>query len=103
MAQWFLRKASFNFHMYMSLGQGEEMTLTLITHIRSLTLHLPIFSSQAAIVLKNPLLLLFPIEKPILQIFTLCYNHINFKVRPYQWACLKHFSLAAEKRVGNQY
>ena len=37
MAQWFLKKASFNFHMKMTLGQGQEMTLTLNAHISSLT------------------------------------------------------------------
>ena len=30
-----LRKASFNFHMKMTLGQGQEMTFTLNTHISS--------------------------------------------------------------------
>ena len=29
MDQWYLRKASFNFHMEITLGQGKEMTLTL--------------------------------------------------------------------------
>ena len=33
---WFLRKASFHFHMYMTLGQGQEMTLTFNTDIPSL-------------------------------------------------------------------
>ena len=28
---------SFNFHMYMTLGQGQEVTLTFNTHIQSLT------------------------------------------------------------------
>ena len=36
-AQWFLRKASFNFHMLLTLGQGQEMTLTFSTHIPSLS------------------------------------------------------------------
>ena len=34
-AQWFLRKASFNFHSKMALGQDQEMTLTFNTHIPS--------------------------------------------------------------------
>ena len=33
MAQWFLRKASFNFHMKMTLGQGQEMTLNFNIHL----------------------------------------------------------------------
>ena len=35
MAQWFLRKASFNFQMQMALDQGHELTLTFNTHIPS--------------------------------------------------------------------
>ena len=35
MAQWFLRKASFNFDMQMTLDQGKEMTLASNTHIPS--------------------------------------------------------------------
>ena len=50
MAQWFLRKASF--HLQMTLGQSQEMTLTLNTHIPSLNsvicLYLATFWSQAA-------------------------------------------------------
>ena len=34
---WFLRKACFNFHIFMTMGQGQEMTLTFNTHITSLT------------------------------------------------------------------
>ena len=37
MAQWFLRKASFDFHRLMTLGHGQEMTLTFSTHNTSLT------------------------------------------------------------------
>ena len=37
MAQSFLRKASFNFQMLMTLGQGQEMTLTFNTQISSLS------------------------------------------------------------------
>ena len=33
MAQWFLRKAKFNFHMETTLDQGQEITSTLNTHI----------------------------------------------------------------------
>ena len=35
LAHWFLRKASFNFFMEMTLGQGQEMTFTFNTHISS--------------------------------------------------------------------
>ena len=31
--KWFLRKTSLNFDMKMALGQSQEMTLTLDTHI----------------------------------------------------------------------
>ena len=34
-AQYFLRKSGLNFCMYMTLGQGQEMTLTFDTHIPS--------------------------------------------------------------------
>ena len=37
MAQSFLRKASFNFQMLITLGQGQEMTLTFNTHKSSLS------------------------------------------------------------------
>ena len=37
MAHWLLRKASFNFDMKMNRDQGQEMTLTLYTHIHSVT------------------------------------------------------------------
>ena len=37
LAQWFLREASFNFHMYMTFGQSKEITLTFNTHIPPLT------------------------------------------------------------------
>ena len=37
MAQWYLRKTGFNFQMLMTFGQGQEMTLTFITHLPSLT------------------------------------------------------------------
>ena len=37
MAQSFLRKATFNFQMQMTLGQGQEMPLTFNTHISSLS------------------------------------------------------------------
>ena len=52
--QWFLRKASINFHMKMTLGQGQEMTLTFNIHNIFINLiswlRLPAFRSQAAIV-----------------------------------------------------
>ena len=35
MAKCFLRKACFNFHTKMALGQGQEMTLTFNTHKHS--------------------------------------------------------------------
>ena len=35
MARWFLRKTSFNFHIWMTLGQGQGKTLTLNTHVVS--------------------------------------------------------------------
>ena len=44
----------------MTLGQGQEMTLTFNTHF----IILIGFRSQAAIVLKNQKFSLFPIEKP---------------------------------------
>ena len=34
-AQWFLRNAFFYFHTLIALGQGQEMTLTVNTHIPS--------------------------------------------------------------------
>ena len=34
--QYFMRKSGLNFCMYMTLGQGQEMTLTFNTHISSL-------------------------------------------------------------------
>ena len=73
-----MRKASFNFHMYRTLGQGQETTLTFKTHIPSLT-HLAVCIYQFSghrlqLFLKNPLFSLFPIEKPILQNLTLPLN-----------------------------
>ena len=59
-------KSEFNFHVKMTLSQGQEMTLTFNTHISSLT---QLVSSQRF--LKNPLFSLFPIEKPKLQTLTL--------------------------------
>ena len=69
-AQWFLRKASFNFHMYMTLDQGQEMTLTFNTHIPSLT-QLAVFSSQAAIISEKSTVFTLGIEKTKLQKLTL--------------------------------
>ena len=76
MAQWFLRKASSNFHKK-SLGQSQEMTLTLKTHIPSLST----FRSQAAIVSVNH----FPTGKPKLQNLTLPYINQS-KPRVIIWA-----------------
>ena len=57
-----LRKTSSNFDI--------QMTLTLNTHLLSST-NLPMFRSQSAIVSKNPLFSLFPIEKSKFQNLTL--------------------------------
>ena len=55
--KWFLRKTSFNFDMKMTLGQSQEMSLTLNSKYpfiySSTCLNLPMFRSQAAIVSKN--------------------------------------------------
>ena len=58
-------KSKFNFYMQMTLGQSQEMTLTLNTHISSLTQLVSGHRLQQF--LKNPVSL-FPIEKPELKI-----------------------------------
>ena len=60
-------KNRFEFFMYTTLGQGQEMTLTFNTHIPSkIQLDvLPTFMSLAAIHSENPLFSLFPIEMPM--------------------------------------
>ena len=37
MVQWFLRNASFDFHMKITLDKGQKMTLTIFTHTPLLT------------------------------------------------------------------
>ena len=50
----------------MTLGQGQEMTLTLNTHFHLLNcLYLPTFRSQAKIVPEKSTVFTFPIEKPV--------------------------------------
>ena len=65
--KWFLRKTSFNFCMKMTLGQSQEMTLTLKTHIllsTDLVFCIYLCSGHRLQEFpKNPLFSLFPIEK----------------------------------------
>ena len=62
-------KSKFQFSYVMTLGQGQEMTLTFINSISGL--HLPTFRSHTAIVSEKSTVSLFPIEKPRLQNLTL--------------------------------
>ena len=50
----------------MSLGQGQEMTLTFHTFSSLIScLHLPTFRSQASITSEKPLFSIFPTGKPV--------------------------------------
>ena len=54
----------------MTLGQGQERTLTLNTHIPSSScLHLPNIRSQAAIVSEKSIVFTFPTEKPVMKFY----------------------------------
>ena len=71
----FLRKSGLNFCMYMTLGQGQEMTLTFNTHIPSYIL-LDVCSYQLSghwlqYFQKFPLFSLYPIEMSMLPNLTL--------------------------------
>ena len=68
-------KIQFEFCMYTTLGQGQEMALTFKSHISSY-IQLDVCSYYLSshwlqLFLKNPLFSLFPIEKPKLPYLTL--------------------------------
>ena len=66
MVQWFMRKASFNFDLQITLGQGQKMTLTLNTHIPSFSQLLVCIYQAAIVSLKS--YCIFLVENPKLRI-----------------------------------